>query len=216
MDILTLGIIFLSVFGALIGFFIGKITDPFFKVKLLRSLDKKAKWIILAIVSKDRRSIRRLVVNPMDDVVNIKNSFWTIEANKIYRVEKEKNKVSSFEITQNMVKWEEGVPVVYCDEDNIIPLNFHSNDTNVKPDEVGSILLSWVNNQLAKGLSTIQQHRTLLLVILILGVLTLAFNYFIWDKLDDIQKVCVMGTSTASIVPEGGKIEGDKIVITQK
>jgi len=159
---------YLVFFWVLIGAFgIGMLSNPLLRCKLMRKWLKK-NYLVLNIKEKGSNRIAWKIVNADDDVVFLGTRLWIIcksrvqrkvqfgEKTKtistwIYRLFQKGKEESGFNIEDKHISWEEGVPCIYVDADNIKPLKFYQEEANVRADEVGSSILGWVNNQRAKG-----------------------------------------------------------------
>jgi hypothetical protein len=173
-----------SLVALVIGVLIGMFMNPLFRAKTLRSLTKK-EYGILALVSKDKRSSRLFVVNFNEFVLAVAGKKWAGVGGRIYR---EDAPEKGFYTNDKMVKYREGVPIVYVDDESLTPLEFWSDAGKVSPDEVGSVYTAWVNNQIAKGQARGQQNLQLFLIIAILAAVGAAyFGYQTNAKAEALQ-----------------------------
>jgi Na+-transporting NADH:ubiquinone oxidoreductase subunit NqrC len=194
----------------LLGFIIGKLQDSKFLCKQLRQFTKK-NYIVLNIVDKDKRGMISKVVNADSDMIDTGGYTWFAKRNQIYRsmneginLENLKENMNfevedltayidlnlnSFKVSQRTIKWEEGVPVIYVDRDNVKPLDFFQPDNSgVKPNELSPANRSWVANQIAKD-----QAQSQMLVLLVVGALLFSgvaafFAYTVNGNLEKMQK----------------------------
>jgi hypothetical protein len=205
------------IFGIL-GFIGAKISDPYFRVKIMNSVMKQ-NWLLLKIVSKDGKTIRSKAVNAETGTVSVGTKVWVVADGRIYREKKESE--GFFTKESKKILYEEGVPTIYVNEDSIKPLNFEGDKTStLKPQEIGAILNSWISNQLAKGLLAMKQQNWLMYGVLILLVVNIYFSFDNNERLDAMEaklggKQTSNNAQDDTKLPEGGTLEDDKIVIRQ-
>jgi len=202
-----------SFFALVIGLFAGMMLDIHKRAKMLRSLTKRD-YGILAIVSKDSHSIKRLLVNFQNDSVKRGNEIWVIMRKRIYREDKPEK---GFAADESNTRWEEGVPCVYVDKESLKPISLYHDEEvgKVRPEEVGAVLTSWVNNQLAKGYAAIQQTKMLLYVAIVVALLAAGVAYEAYTEAQathaDVKEIRGILNGTISAHPA----EGGATVITQ-
>lgn len=197
---------FISLFGFMLAFFMGRIMDTHFRAKIFRQFLKKD-YGILAITSKDRKNIRKVVVNLENTILRIGAQIWIVQGGRIYRQEKPEEgfgfQNSKKEITVKTIM-EEGVPTLYVDVESIKPLDFFPDKTpdskSVQPEELGSFLMAWTANQIAKGINVINEYRNFLLIIIILGIIQLVFMYYIFDAVGAVKNACAAAAPAAQAV----------------
>lgn len=197
----------ISFMTLLVGFIVAKWFDPYFRARIMRRALKKD-YGILAIVSKDAKNILKMVVNFEKDTINIAGKVWVITQHYVYREDK---KERGFVMGKAHVKWEEGVPAVYVEQDSIKPLDFFSDRTPVKPEEIGSFLSAWVNNQLAKNISQVKNQQILIFIVILLCGLTLAIAYMNLNAITEVrdglgQLAGRIGGEDPTLLPEGATI----------
>jgi hypothetical protein len=176
--------IIMAVFGVVLAWFIGRWADPVYKCKTMRKWFKKP-YYIFNIIDKDGRTIDTKVVNAEKDVVVRDNNMWIIMKNRVYRKDKPE---SGFSISKNMIRWEEGAPTVYVDSDTLKILDFQRDEpaSGVKSEEVGSTILAYIYNKIAKAMMGVDQFKMLqyLVIVLILGSLAVS-----WQTMQSVGKV---------------------------
>lgn len=171
-------VMYLVIAGAVFSIFtlgIGRLLDPIYRVKLLRKLTKK-NFIILAIMSDDRKNIDLRVVNANSGVIRVNNFAWIMKKDRIYREDKTN---MGFIINQTDIKYREGVPIVYVDRDNIKPISFIESKTNIRPEELGVNLDEWVETEKEKdklASKNMQMIITGVTIIILLGALFFAYS----------------------------------------
>jgi hypothetical protein len=203
----------------ILGFVVGRWRDPIWKCKFKRTYLKQDCGI-LAIVSKDAKNIRKIVVNFNDDMINVGGNIWVLQDKKVYR---QNHSEKGFVIKDGQpavvpLKWEEGVPTIYVNQDTYKPLDFFASEETAKPQSVSAVLLSWVNNQIAKGMNLFKQHQLLLYAVILISILGLGMSYMAYKEITDLKDALATGKIAAPApaqIPAGGKVEGGTIVITQ-
>jgi len=202
---------FFSISALSLGLCFGLWMDPFFRCKVTRKLTKKD-YGIANLISKDHRTVLQKIVNFDQDAIIVNNAMWIISENRIYR--KDKPEIG-FKFKREEIRFEEGVPSIYVDIDSMKPLTFHKDDTNVKPQETASVVLSYIMNEMSKGLNFAKQTNTLLIIMFLLLVINVVLTFF--DMNSEPTVTCSVGASVVAskIIPDGGTVDGDKIVIDQ-
>jgi uncharacterized membrane protein YphA (DoxX/SURF4 family) len=184
-DIFVILLVLVAVFAA---FMVAKFTDMFWKIKQQRQFMKKD-FHLLGVVSKDRKAIKYQIFLPESSVIWNGMEMWTVLSNRIYRQAKPDD---GFVLKEEHVKWIEGIPVLFVDEENFRPLDFWFDETtNAKPGEAGAILKSWVVNQAAKAavkaFAEIMQLRNLIYIILALSLISAGVSVWNHMVLGDTQ-----------------------------
>lgn len=220
---------FLGIF--FFAFIFGKWADPIFRCKMLRQLTKK-NYMVIAIVQKDGRTISQRVVNAEKDVAIVNNALWVILGGRVYRrdktgsskkkdilnaFEKGTKEEADFQIKADNIVFEEGVPTVYLDSDTITPLDFYRDKATIKPEEVGSALLAYVYNQLAKAMASVSNIRLLLLIILAGVLICAGLGYMIFTELTTMHEedLAFHAEMRSAYLPTDGTITEGKLVIEQ-
>jgi hypothetical protein len=201
LDILVYAIIALIWTALMI--FVGRCLDPTFRAKLLRMVLKKD-YGILGVASKDRKNIKKIVVNFEKTIIKLGTDVWIIKGGRIFREEKPEQGFSFInskgQIAVNTMRVEEGIPILYVDADNLKPLDLwpekDATTKNVVPEEMGSWLMSWIGNQIAKGMNVIAEYRILLIAILIVSLIIIIFLWFLGGRIDKAIEIC-----TAAVTP---------------
>lgn len=150
-----------------ICWFIGRMGDPTYKVKRLRQF-LKTNTIMVAFISKDRKTIDKTSVNIDNARIKIGNTIVAVDKTKIYREDKPE---AGFFIKKEFIKWDEGVPTLYVYADSLKPADFFSEPSNVSAEDVGTVLISFVRIEIMKGLKLMEEYK---IFFLILGIMILA------------------------------------------
>lgn len=179
-------LIYTGVIGAILciglGFIVGRMLDLPFRIKTLRRFLKKD-YGILNIVNRDAKTIKSIMVNFANDVIQNGTEIWIIEKGHIYR--KDKREKGDY-VTETNVRWEEGVPCVYVDHDSLKCIDFYPDTSNIRPAEAGSTLMSWITNQVNKAMSSQMNIRTLLLIAIGVAAGALILSYLSWSATNNL------------------------------
>lgn len=226
-------IILLGLAGIIISFIFGRALDQTYKAKIYRQIFKKRNYIVVGIVSKDNKTVKEVVVNAEGDVIRVGNKVWIIEQGRIYRKDKtnegfffadavpikgEDGKPDFTTLTpkKDIVRWNEGVPIVYVDEDHLKPLDYFKDENNlVKPEGVGATLNSWNINQQAKQL--LGTKKTDLTTWLLVGgiVLVLILSWTNFTGIEDLKNSGISCTAAQNQSTQTGADGTERIVIGQ-
>ena len=209
-------LVYIICFGVLfLGLAVGKLTDTIFRAKVFRAITKK-EWGVLAISSPDNKTVRAITVNFSGDIVNVQGKIWVIEKEKVYRYDKPER---GFRLDREDLprRWFDGVPYVFVNEASFLPIDITGTVGSTRPEEISSVFLAWVNNQLAKGFASFKMHQTLLLITCVLSLVGAIFGLMCFQKLGDLQtaqaamdtKLGVLtsgNTMTPGTATPGGKV----------
>lgn len=202
----------ISLFGFALAFFMGRIMDTHFRAKVMRSVMKKD-YGVLAITSKDRKNIRKIVVNLENTILKIGAQIWIVQGGRIYRQEKPEEGFGFLNSKKEVIIktiMEEGVPTLYVDVDSIKPLDFYPDKVpdskSVQPEELGSFLMAWVGNQIMKGLNVIGEYRNFLLIIIVLSIIQLLIGYYVLDGLGGLKAVCAAAHTAVPAAAQNGTL----------
>lgn len=222
------------------GYYYARWKDPFWKCKTLRSRLKK-NYIIIALLSKDKKSFLFDVVDALKDKIKVKDAWWYITEGNIWRAAEvkftenalaEKSSLKSVGKREektyllDKLKYEDGVPIVFLDEDTMTPVGFEHAPAKVKPNELSAFLQADWMNEFAK-MQVANKNLNLYVQLAIVGiVITGYFAYTAYQAVNDIQvpmkaKVDDMSSkidlliNKMNILPAGGKIVNGTVIITQ-
>lgn len=212
-------------FAIMLGALIGKLMDSRFLCKQMRRFLRK-NYIIVAIVEKDQKTISTRVMNAEMDYITDGTFAWITKQGSIYRMQDPqmspnlfrsedefKKSTTFFKFTKKNVRWEEGVPTVYVDRDNVKPLNFYDDKTNVKPNELSSANTAFLSNQRAKDLATNQTQTILIVLILIAACVGAWFAYKSNEAVGEIKQGLASGSYQTVPTPKGSTVENGTMTI---
>ena len=211
---------------------IGRLLDPIYRVRQMRRFLRR-NWLVMYFVSKDAKNIQPHVINADDDVFTFRDKLYVVENGKIYRkiqknvggkpVLDEKGQPVyemeggfSFNPKEGAkpVRYEEGTPVIFTDNEHIKPVDFFAEEhKEVAPAGAGSAINAWITNQIAKGLvGENKQAKYLLWGVIIIGLLllaNLAISYKNMEATNEIKAKCIAPEST------GQTVQNNTLIISQ-
>lgn len=194
MDILQ----FLFWLGALCLFFpagwiIGRLQDVNWRCKKMRQILKKD-YRLLKYKFKGSKTLFARIVDVTSGVITVGSQQWIISESRMYLEANQKVGLSIKKLDKDPA-YDDGCPVIYVDSDNITPLEFSGDNTNVRPEELGSTYSGYLLNQLMKSLSFVKNIKLLLSLAVILCALSIILSYLnhvdaatIMEKQDQLQK----------------------------
>lgn len=195
--IVIIGGVFLAVLMATIG----RLQDPQFKCWFLRRTLKK-NYIVVNFGDKNNRIFFQSVVNADDGVIIMGQRMWIIKGSRMWSVISKDGKLhkdgkQEYQIKESDMKYSPGTPNVFLNPDTLTPLDFFKQEVEVKPDEIGSTLLAWTNNQVNKGLNKFASMDIWIKAGVALSVLIIV-GLFILNGANDLTKK-QMDANTAAI-----------------
>jgi len=223
-----LGIFIGVALGGGIGYMAGKWFDIHWRAKFMRDSMKK-EMFIFRILNKDKHSMRELLVNVTGDYKLLKDKGFLAENGRIWRTnidnmgifpngnvnfKPQKDEKTGEEIPINKddgfiinspdtiqkVKWEQGVPILYIDEDLFRPIDFYEDTTNkTNPKNVANMLSMLVNIEVARKLAN--KTQDIFTILIIVGIVANGFlSYSNGGAIGDLdQKVSVIDARTTTI-----------------
>lgn len=195
-------------FVFLISFLVGKYQDIVWRARALRKMTKKD-YILLNIRNNDTKTITQILIVPDMGTITIPgtNMQWMVKKERIYRVDKEE---LGFSIKKRDLKFQEGVPSLFVDYDNVKPIDFEGGKFGVTPGELGAWNQAYIKNEIQKDQKTIKSLQQIITILLVLGLINLALSGFnakqIGDQNMDIQTIknnTISKTVTISETPTG-------------
>jgi len=157
-----------------LAFFIGRISDPIWKARIQRMTDKTKDFYLVGFVDKSGMHITDYVLNINHGILEHKGKIWIGDKGRIFD---QSNPTNGFFPGTRPHPNESGLPRIFINEDSFMCMTFWEESTHVKPDEVGSELKAWVDNQIAKAIAqfakafaSIKNHQMLLYVCIAIGL----------------------------------------------
>ncbi len=159
-------------------FLAGMLNDIYFRCKLKRTLFKK-NYGIVNLVSKDGKSITKMIKNFDGDIITIKDKGWIIEPNKIYL----ENKISQ-PISPEHIKFISGVPSIFLDNETLYALTFHKDDVKIHPAEIFAPVQAYI---ITKEAELLRWKKTMTIGLIVLISLLAVSVYFSYANNDFLQ-----------------------------
>lgn len=204
----------------LLGLFIGRMLDPYYRIRQMRRFLKRD-YLILKKVGKDAKTIIARIINAESTAFLHRGGVWVVEKGRIYRdlgFEKGGNvriKEGGFDFRPGMsevkISYEEGVPVIYVDDEHIKPLNFNNEEALTSPSGAGGAIVAWVLNQIAKGAGDMQKYT---IFFILLGLLATASLYFAWQANGQIGDIKTKLDNVVVVTAQNNTAQNNTLVIT--
>lgn len=212
-----LALLFLGGFGFVpVGFIFGiLLCSPYKRAWMLRKLSRGANYGVVHFVGHGR-NILTVIKNLNYDTIWLNDEVFIVEPNRIYRMNDEDH---AEPIKPKHVFYESGVPVIFFDIDNYLPMTFYGEDLKIKSQQVGSSLKAWVITEEAKALAwkKMQQITTLVMIVLLLANAYLSWQtnamMYAMTKNDIPQIKTDLGKLTGTVaVPTGQNMTGGQVI----
>lgn len=172
-----------------IGILIGAIFSSNTRIKLLRSITKKNIGYVKFITSK--KIIKPVIANLDRDIIRFGEGIYIINKKFIKR-ESPDESYSYYPIDPERVKYEEGIPVIHFDIDDIMPLDFDYPDKEEQdkfriPSQVSATLNKEIAVEKAKVMNAFASRQNIFMIIVI-GALLISL-YFAWSNFNTIKDI---------------------------
>lgn len=197
------------------GFVVGRLLDIDWRCIQMRRFLKR-NFIVLNIVEDDGRVYLSRIVDAMNAAVMVDNYLWIITKGRVYR--KDKPSMGS-SIKKKDIHWgNQGAPNVFVSKDDLTPIPLTKADaSNVKPDELGSVVNAWVDNEIAKRLATGKTNwmQIAVLAITIINLLLAFGAYDSASKANDCVNNGVCKNTAPAQAAGAGAVTNGTVVINQ-
>lgn len=154
--------------------------DPFMRCKLMRKMTKgRRNFGIVNFVGKGKKIVTR-IKNFDEDLVWIKNKCWALTKAGIYELDKNGEQATENRALNpdSFVTVTESVPTMFIDINSMQPLAFEvTGREGIAPEELGSTLKGWIDNQLAKVMFLKKSLDIYFVVVIICSILSAYFGY---------------------------------------
>lgn len=197
-----------------IGIAIGAIFSSNIRIKMLRALTKKNIGFVKFITS--RKIIKPVIANLDRDIIRFGEGIYIVNKKFIKR-ESPDDTYSYYPIDPERVKYEEGIPVIYFDIDDIMPLDFNYPNAEEQdkfriPSQVSATLNKEIAVEKAKVMNAFASRQNIFMIIVI-GALLISL-YLVWSNYNttkELKKIIEpMKSEVSSVSDRVGKIE-DKV-----
>jgi len=172
--------------GAILGWVF---LDPYMRCKIMRKMSKgRRNFGIVNFVGKGKKIITR-IKNFDEDLIWIKNKCWALTKSGIYELDKNGEQATEKRVLDpdSFITVTDSVPTMFIDIDSMQPLTFEETGREgISPEELGSVLKGWVDNQMAKVMFL---KKTLDAYFLILILCAIASAFFGYQNNQEIMKL---------------------------
>jgi len=219
------------------GFLLGKWTDMVFRVKMYRKM-KKQEHFIMNVVNKDKKTIWKKIVSEKNGFIDLGNKMWLFDKKSIWRatydgkqvkIENGKKKIlkkevghkpeSEYIILPEHIRWEEGVPNIYVDEDSITPISFYKGEKypSLTPVNLSNLVKGFIEIDKEKDKNSKTKDMPILSILILLGILAiLGLVFLIYTNTEPGAVAAVAGSaiSTQAISQEASN--GEPLVVDHR
>lgn len=197
--ILLVGVSCFFPIGAIIGWMF---LDKYMLCKLLRKTTHRNMGIV-NFVGKGKKIISR-IKNFDNDLIWIKNKCWVISTKGIYEIDKNGEMTSDVHPIDpdSIIAMTETVPIMFIDINTMQPLSLHETTKEwIKPEELGSTLKGWVDNQQAKLMFMRRTVDTYFIIVIISCLVSAYFGYQNMNEIESLQaQVEALGQRISSMM----------------
>jgi len=169
-----------------IGVIVGAMFASNFRIKIMRKLTKKNYGMVKFVHSN--KLIKPVIANLDNDIIRFGEGLYILDKNTIKR--EGTTTPSSDIVRENIIKFEEGIPTIYYDITDIMPIDFANSVKKVEgesdrfrlPSQVSATLNKEIAVEKAKIMKAFRTRQSLfMLIIVALIVVNLYFTYSIWS-----------------------------------
>ena len=198
-----------------IGWLFGRVMDLNWRCKKMRQLFKKD-YRLLKFKFKGSKTFFGRIVDVSTGVITVGSNQWILAGDRMYLESNEKVGLNITKLDKDP-SYDDGCPVIFVDGDNITPLEFQGDGTNVRPEELGATYSGYLLNQMMKALSFVKNIKSILMIIVFCCAICAVFAYLAHTdmaamnvKLDNIQGVLNATNATISqqTVISQGEVHG--------
>lgn len=171
-----------------IGMFLGFILlDPWWRCKILRKTTKRNYGVVF-FVSKAQKLVSK--IKDFDaGLIWKKTSCWVLTRSKVYQLSKDGEQIVERGVIDpdKIITLVDTVPVLFVDLDSMEPLSLLAGNEPINPEELGSSLKSWADNQLAKALFIKKSMDIYFIIIVIASVASAGLAYYGMTKMEELK-----------------------------
>lgn len=171
-----------------IGVALGILLLSSFRIKLLRKLTKKNLGFIKFLF--DNRVLKAIVTDLDHDIVRFHEGIYIINKGKIFR-ETSEGIAGQKEIENVKVHFEEGIPVIYFDIEDTIPIDLKKENSYEKfrsPTHIAATLNKEIAVEKARVMKAFKSKENIFLIaILGLCLVIVYFSYSMYSNMESLQ-----------------------------
>ncbi|HEC72706.1 MAG TPA: hypothetical protein ENI36_03780 [Thermoplasmatales archaeon] len=172
-----------------IGFVVGAfLLDPVKRCKIVRKITHKNFGLIF-FVAKGKKVFTRMK-NFDDDLLFIKNKCWAFTKSGIYELDPDGERLEEGDMINpdGVLTISETVPIIFLDMKSIEPLVFDNDDRErIQPEELGSFLKGWTDNQLAKIMFLRRTLDIYFIIVIICCIAAAFFSYQNYTAMEEMK-----------------------------
>ena len=187
-----------------IGMILGAMTSGAMRIKMMRKLTGRNYGVIKFIHSN--RLIKPVIANLDQDIIQFSGGVYFLDKQAIKR--EGKDELSNGIIHESKIKFEEGIPTVFYDITDIMPVNFESaiprdettdDDKFRLPTQVSATLNKEIAVEKAKIMKSFKSQQSLMLVIILaLVAINVFFGYSMYSSWEPMRAAVETLTSRIS------------------
>jgi hypothetical protein len=126
-----------------------------------------------------------------------------------------------FLVNEDNIKWNEGVPIIFVDEEHLTPINFENTTPEANSLEISGWLNSYIENEKRKDTKKKQGMDLMQILVILLIIGCLGLGYMNYTEIQSIKAgiiavqtpVVVNATSTEAPLPPNSHIENGVLVV---
>jgi hypothetical protein len=165
--------------GVILGWFF---LDPYMRCKLMRRMRGRNYGIVNFLHKGGQRIVSK--IKDLDDDVIVENGrMWILNREGIHYLNVDGQKILHKEIkTENIKTLPANVPCLFLDPETMNPITFLKTETQTNPQEAGSIVLGYINNQIMKNklFKKTQTIFYILIIVIVIVNLVLSLQLYTW------------------------------------
>lgn len=189
------------------GMLLGMVLSTDFRVKILRRITKKnlgfIKFVYGGVV------IKRILANLDKDLITFADGKYFVEKGRIKREVKEGVSDRPLKEIEPEFKFEEGIPVIYFDVDDSLPIDFETvvkkqSETDYRnPQQISATLTKEIAVEKAKAMKQQRRQLNIMLIVIIIGIATVGYlQYKTMDSLNKLSRPSIDPTQLENIISE--------------
>jgi hypothetical protein len=165
--------------GVILGWFF---LDPYMRCKLMRRMRGRNYGIVNFLHKGGQRIVSK--IKDLDDDVIVENGrMWILNREGIHYLNVDGQQILHKEIkTENIKTLPANVPCLFLDPETMNPITFLKTETQTNPQEAGSIVLGYINNQIMKNklFKKTQTIFYILIIVIVIVNLVLSLQLYTW------------------------------------
>lgn len=174
--------------GAILGWVF---LDPYMRCKIMRKMSKGRKnYGLVNFVGKSNKIVSR-IKNFDEDLIWIKNKCWALTRSGIYELDKSGEQATHKQALDpdSFVTVTESVPTMFIDINSMQPLTFEKTGREgIAPEELGSTLKGWVDNQMAKVMFLKKSLDIYFIIVILCSLASAYFGYINNQKIIELEE----------------------------